>query len=154
MPAGIETIAEQELVIDRSFNAPVALVFRLWSDGDLLKRWFGPKDFTCPSFIVDFRVGGEYRGMIASSRYGDSWFGGRFKTIVPNQQIVMTFAWDEDQGLKELTDITITFDEDGDVTTQRFHQAPFRSVAERDSHVSGWTECFDKQLAYLGDHHT
>ncbi|WP_426131266.1 SRPBCC family protein [Pararhizobium sp. PWRC1-1] len=152
MLARIDTIADTELVIDRSFNAPVALVFRLWSDSDLLKRWFGPKDFTCPSFTVDFRVGGKYRGLIASSQYGDSWFGGTFKNIVPNQQIVMTFAWDEGSGLTDLTDITITFDEDGGVTTQRFHQAPFISVADRDSHVGGWTECLDKQLVYLGDH--
>lgn len=151
MLARIDTVADTELVIDRSFDAPVALVFRLWTDGELLKRWFGPKDFTCPSFTVDFRVGGQYRGLIASQQYGDSWFGGTFKQIVPNQQIVMTFAWEDGSGLTNLTDITISFDETDGVTTQRFHQAPFKTVADRDSHVGGWNECLDKQVAFISD---
>ena len=34
-------------------------------------------------------------------------------------------------------------------TIQRFHQTPFASVESRDSHVSGWNECFDREQAYV-----
>jgi uncharacterized protein YndB with AHSA1/START domain len=107
-----------------------------------------PKDFTCPSYSLDFRVGGAYRGMIRSAHYPDGWFGGTFKEIVPNQKIVMSFAWEQGSGLTDRNDITITLSEADGVTIQRFHQAPFGSIEERDSHLSGWTECLDKQVSY------
>ena len=144
-----EAMADTELFITRSFAAPAALVFRLWSDAELLKRWFGPKDFTCPSYSLDFRVGGAYRGMIRSAHYPDGWFGGTFKEIVPNQKIVMSFAWEQGSGLTDRNDITITLSEADGVTIQRFHQAPFATIEERDSHLGGWTECLDKQVGYL-----
>lgn len=148
MPPKTEAMADTELFIDRSFAAPAALVFRLWSDAELLKRWFGPKDFTCPSYVVDFRVGGAYRGMIRSPHYPDGWFGGTFKEIVPNRKIVMSFAWEQGSGLTDRNDITITLSEADGVTHQRFHQAPFARIEERDSHLGGWTECLDKQVDF------
>lgn len=146
-----DAMAANELFIDRTFAAPAALVFRLWSDAELLKRWFGPKDFTCPSYTLDFRVGGAYRGVIRSADYPDGWFGGTFKEIVPDRKIVMSFAWEQGSGQTDLTDITITLEEADGVTSQRFHQAPFASIAERDGHLSGWNECLDKQVSYLRD---
>ena len=138
-----------ELLIERHFEAPAALVWRLWTDAELLKRWFGPKDFTCPSYSLDFRIGGRYRGLISSRAHGDSWFGGQILEIVPNEKLIMSFAWEAGSGLTEPTVITIAFSEAGGVTTQSFHQAPFASADERDSHHGGWSECLDKQVAYL-----
>ena len=48
------------LVIERVFDAPPALVFRLWSDPARVKEWWHPKDFVTPSFEMDFREGGAY----------------------------------------------------------------------------------------------
>jgi uncharacterized protein YndB with AHSA1/START domain len=44
--------------------------------------------------------------------------------------------------------VTITFEERDGKTVQTFHQAPFRTIERRDSHVGGWSEAFDKQAAY------
>lgn len=144
-----DDLTDHELVIDRQFRAPVALVWRLWTNAELLKRWFGPKDFVCPSYSLDFRVGGTYRGLIRSEQYGDNWFGGEILEIVPLERLVMTFAWENENRPGDLNEITVTFAEAGGVTTQRFHQAPFASVEQRDSHFGGWSECLDKQVAYL-----
>jgi hypothetical protein len=40
------------------------------------------------------------------------------------------------------------FEERDGKTMQTFHQAPFRNVERRDSHVGGWIQAFDKQAAY------
>ena len=43
----------------RIFNAPLAMVWQLWTDPELVMRWWGPKHFTAPMARIDFRVGGK-----------------------------------------------------------------------------------------------
>jgi uncharacterized protein YndB with AHSA1/START domain len=143
-------IADDELLIVRTFNAPPSLVFSLWSSAEHMKRWMGPKDFTCPEVAIDFRVGGSYRVMIRSAERGENWFGGVYREIVPDKRLVFTFSWDNEgpsAGVETL--VTITFEERDGKTVQTFHQAPFRNVERRDSHVGGWSGAFDKAAVYI-----
>jgi Uncharacterized conserved protein len=142
------SLADDELLITRIFNAPASLVFALWSEPEHFKRWMGPEEFDCPVAEMDFRVGGAYRGMIRSQAQGENWFGGVYREIEPNQRLVFTFAWDEGPSRELETLVTITFTERGGKTVQTFHQAPFLSVERRDSHVGGWTSAFEKAAAY------
>jgi uncharacterized protein YndB with AHSA1/START domain len=148
MPARSK-IADNELLIVRTFNAPPSVVFALWSSAEHMKRWMGPKDFTCPEATIDFRVGGSYRAMIKSAKYGENWFSGVYREIVPGKRLVFTFTWENEgpsEGVETL--VTITFEERDGKTVQTFHQAPFSNIERRDSHVGGWNEAFDKQAAY------
>lgn len=149
MLARTEKVAETELLIEREFEAPRALVWRIWSSAEHLKRWFGPTDFTCPVFELDFREGGQYRAVIRSDEHGEYWFGGTFREIRPDEKIVMSFAWDEEDAQE--TTITVTLAEREGKTVQSFHQTPFASVASRDGHLEGWIECLDKGRAYAED---
>src|SRR5262245_11869245 len=139
MDQRIDAPETYDLLIERRFEAPKALVYRLWTDADLIKRWFGPKDFACPSYELDFRVGGRYRGVISAPQYGDNGFGGVIREIVPEEKIVMSFAWEAGSGETEETEITIRFVETDGATVQSFHQTPFADKANRDSHIGGWS---------------
>jgi uncharacterized protein YndB with AHSA1/START domain len=142
-------LADDELLITHTFDAPASLVFAMWSDPEHMKHWMGPSNFNCPEAQIDFRIGGAYRGMIKSDEHGENWFGGIYREIVENKRLVFTFAWDNDEpsaGIETL--VTITFEEQNGKTVQTFHQRPFRDVESRDSHVGGWTEAFDKLDAY------
>ncbi len=50
---------EKELILKRTFDAPIGLVWKAWTDQELLKRWWGPKGVTTPICKVDPRPGGE-----------------------------------------------------------------------------------------------
>src|SRR5262245_21845639 len=142
-------IADNELLIVRVFDAPPSVVFALWSSAAHLKRWMGPKSFTCPQATIDFRVGGTFRAMIRSAEHGESWFAGVYREIEPDKRLVFTFTWENEgpsAGVETL--VTITFEERDGKTVQTLHQAPFRNVDRRDSHVGGWSQAFDKQAAY------
>jgi uncharacterized protein YndB with AHSA1/START domain len=141
-------LADDELLITRTFDAPPSVLFALWSKPEHLKRWMGPANFTCPEAEIDFRVGGSYRAMIKSKEQGENWFGGVYREIIPNRRLVFTFAWDDGPSAGVETLVTITFEEWGGKTVQAFHQRPFLNVERRDSHVGGWTEAFDKLGAY------
>jgi len=142
-------LADDELLIVRTFDAPAALVFSMWSKPEHMRRWMGPQSFECPELEMDFRVGGAYRGMIRSPESGDSAFGGVYREIVPNERLVFTFTWrNTGPSAAVETLVTIAFAEQGGKTVQTFHQTPFLDVERRDAHIGGWNGSFDKLGAY------
>lgn len=142
-------LADDELLITRSFDAPAALMFSLWSDVQHFQKWMGPEGFDCRAMEMDFRVGGKYRGMIRSKDHGDSWFGGEYREIDAPHRLVFTWMWDSGPSGEVETLVTITFREEADGRTMMtFHQSPFISAARRDSHIGGWTSLFDKLAEY------
>jgi uncharacterized protein YndB with AHSA1/START domain len=151
MAAGADThrLRDDELLVERTFDAPVALVFRIWETRDHAIRWWGPEGFECTSLEMDFRPGGKYRACIVSDQYGTSWMSGTYREIEKNRRIVFTFAWEEGSGETNDTLVTVTFAEKDGKTIQSFHQTPFSSVAARDSHVGGWNSLFNKQQIYV-----
>jgi uncharacterized protein YndB with AHSA1/START domain len=49
----------KQIEVTRTFNAPVEMVWNVWTDPELIKRWWGPKHFTSPTAKIDFREGGR-----------------------------------------------------------------------------------------------
>ena len=49
----------KQIEVTKTFNAPVEMVWKVWTDPKLVKRWWGPKHFTSPVAIIDFREGGK-----------------------------------------------------------------------------------------------
>jgi uncharacterized protein YndB with AHSA1/START domain len=142
------SLADDELLIVRAFDAPAALVFAMWSQPEHFKRWFGPEGFECDHCEMDFRVGGAYRAMIRSPDAGENWFSGTYLEIRPSQRLVFTFTWNNDGPSAQVeTRVTITFTEREGRTEQTFHQTPFLNAERRDSHVGGWTSTFGKLAA-------
>ena len=145
-----DPVRDDELLITRTFDAPVAAVFRLWADPVHLRRWWGPRDYTCSHFEADFRPGGAWRACIVSEATGESWMSGRYREIEPERHIVFSFTWEAHPGDPGSdTIVTVTFREQGGRTVQSFHQAPFTAVESRDSHIGGWSQCLDSEADYL-----
>lgn len=62
---------EKKIVVRRIFNAPVELVWKNWTDPELIKQWWGPDKFTCPTAQIDFREGGvSLVSMLAPASFG------------------------------------------------------------------------------------
>ncbi len=49
----------KQIEVTRKFNAPVEMVWKIWTDPELVKRWWGPKHFISPIAKIDFREGGK-----------------------------------------------------------------------------------------------
>lgn len=142
-----------ELEIVRTFDAPAALVFSMWSDPEHFAAWMGPEGFSCPVAEIDFREGGAYRALIVSKDQGESWFSGVYREIAPHTRLAFTFAWNNtgpSAGLETL--ITLTFSEQHGRTIQTFHQVPFLNNERRDSHHGGWASAFEKLAHHIRVH--
>jgi uncharacterized protein YndB with AHSA1/START domain len=150
MNPGANDLTANDLTIVRTFDAPAALVFSMWSDPAHFAAWIGPQGFTCPIVELDFRVGGAYRALITSNEAGENWFSGVYRDIVRHTDLAFTFTWNNTGPLADTeTLITITFQERDGRTTQTFHQGPFPDEDRRDSHREGWDSAFDKLSAYV-----
>jgi glutathione S-transferase len=146
-------LRDDELLITRTFDAPPALVFRLWSQAQHMQRWLGPKGFTCTHCEIDFRPGGLWLACIESEQSGPLWMGGEFREIEPDRRIALSFGdRDPTTNTHPSTEVVVTFtDRGGGQTLQTFHQTGFSTAAARDSHIVGWTSAFGKAEAYAGD---
>jgi uncharacterized protein YndB with AHSA1/START domain len=49
----------KQIEVTKIFNAPVEMVWEVWVDPELVKRWWGPKHFISPVAKIDFREGGK-----------------------------------------------------------------------------------------------
>lgn len=142
-------LRDDELLVERTFDAPLALVFRLWESRDHMIRWWGPEKFTPVEMDWELTPGRPWRAAMASTQFGLSRMGGVVREVEKNRRIVFSFKWDGDSGEDMDTVVTVTFAEKDGKTVQSFHQAPFSSVAARDSHVGGWNSLFNKQQIYV-----
>ena len=143
--------APNELIIERVFDAPRELVFKLWSEPQHTIRWMGPRDYPATSYEQDFRIGGEWRGCLTGGPEshepgGQLWQGGKYLEIDPPGRIVFTFQWDDGPE----TTVTVNFTELDGKTHMHFHQTPFEDVSNRDGHVEGWGSSFDRLAELAG----
>jgi uncharacterized protein YndB with AHSA1/START domain len=146
------TTAERELVITRAFDARRELVWKAWTERDLVLQWLGPKGFTATEFEMDARPGGSWHSRMRGPDGKEYSNRGVVREVVEPERLVFTFAWDNEDGSpgREML-ISITFADRGGATEMTFAQAEFESTEDRDGHREGWSESFDKLAAFLED---
>jgi uncharacterized protein YndB with AHSA1/START domain len=89
------------VVMERTFNAPVELIWRMWTDPEHFKSWYGPEGATVPVASMDVRVGGSRLVcMEVSPPSGpmQMWFTGEYREVVENHRLVYTESPSDDQG--------------------------------------------------------
>ena len=100
------------LVLTRTFNAPAALVYKVWTDPYHLAQWWGPHCFTNPVCEVDLRPGGVIRIHMKGPDGRMYPSNGTFKEIVENERLVFTSTYDGEDGVTMLEALnTVTFTE-------------------------------------------
>ena len=146
------TLADDELLISRTFDAPASLVFALWTDPAHFRNWMGPGSYLCKHSEIDLRVGGAYRALIASADDPNNWFGGVYREIVPNERLVFTFKWDESHEDGPPVDTLVTVqlrDAPDGGTLMDFTHEGLKSEASLTGHRHGWTSTFERLEAFL-----
>jgi len=144
---------DQELVIERVFDAPRPLVYAAWTQKKHLAQWSCPQDMTLSA--VEFEgdtvtPGASYRLCMTGPDGVHFWLSGVYQEVLQNQRLTYTAAWEDAVGQRgHETLITLTFEEHGDATKLIMHQARFASQASRDSHHEGWSSTLENLAAFL-----
>jgi uncharacterized protein YndB with AHSA1/START domain len=78
------------LTITRTFAAPIEVVWRAWTDAELLMRWFCPKGFTVLNTEMDARVGGKWSSTMRSADGETFHHSGEILEVEPLCRLVAT----------------------------------------------------------------
>lgn len=89
---------------------------------------------------------------MVSERTGKLWLSGVYREIVPDERLVFTHAWENDDGTRgNETVVTVLFADAGPGKTKiTFKQSGFDSTEASTGHQGGWRECLDKLGEHLG----
>ncbi len=92
----------KEIMIERVFDAPRELVWKYWTEPEMIQKWWGPETFTAPSIKVDLKVGGKYifamKGPDGSEWDQVMYSAGVYKEIVPHEKLVVTDYFSDEDG--------------------------------------------------------
>ena len=131
-PAGVPFID-----ITREFDAPRDLVFRAYSDPELIVQWLGPRKYTMDLDAWDVRDGGTWRYTHRDEQGNAYGFHGVFHGDQSADGMVQTFEFDGWPGHVSLE--SITFEDRGGKTVIHNHST-YQSVADRDGMIESGME--------------
>jgi uncharacterized protein YndB with AHSA1/START domain len=151
-----------KVVITRVFDAPKELVWKAWTEPEMMMKWWGPANFTAPFSKIDLKVGGKYLNCMQSPDGQKFWSTGTYTEIIPQEKISMTDSFADENGnivpashygmgdnLPLEFQVTVTLEEiDGKTKMTLVHEGlPEGEMS--DMTAAGWNESFDKLAAAL-----
>jgi uncharacterized protein YndB with AHSA1/START domain len=140
---------EASVTLTRVFDAPRALVWKVWTDPKMMAQWFGPRGFTNPVCELDVRVGGSLRIVMRGPDGTDYPMKGEFREVLAPERLVFTNIATDSVGKHLLEgETTVTFSEKGGKTTLTLetYAAGLVPIAPQmlAGMEAGWTQSIDK----------
>ncbi|PTX97411.1 hypothetical protein DB346_20665 [Verrucomicrobia bacterium LW23] len=103
-----------EIPIIRLYNAPVKLVWEVWTDLKHVAKWWGPRGFTLTTHCKDFRSGGKWIYTMHGPDGTDYPNITTYHEIVDYKKLVYDHGGNEER--QKLFTVTATFEEQGNKT--------------------------------------
>ncbi|MGZ3667371.1 MAG: SRPBCC family protein [Ktedonobacterales bacterium] len=126
-----------KILITREFAAPRELVYRAYTDPELLVQWLGPRRLTMAIDRFDVRDGGMWRYTHRDADGNVYGFHGVFHGMPSPDGIVQTFEFEGAPGHVSLE--SVNFEERDGKTLVR-QDAVFQSVEDRDAAIESGME--------------
>ncbi len=141
-----------EVLLRREFAAPRELVYRAFSEPEILKRWFGPRGWTLVVCEVDHRVGGGFRFVMRGPDGKDVGMRGRYVELTPPAGSVHMESFDDFPGESR---VTAVFTEVGGRTvleaTILYPSKEVRDAVLQSGMEHGAAESYDRLAEVFGE---
>ena len=122
-----------QIIIEREFDAPRDLVFRAYTDPELVVQWLGPRDLTMKIEEYDVRDGGKWRYISTDADGNDYGFHGVFHGTPSPESTVQTFEFEGMPGHVAMDTLTLV-ERDGRTLVRTV--SSFQSVEDRDGMIA------------------
>ena len=138
---------ELEFKISRTFNAPRSLVWKAFTDGESLAKWWGPKGFAAESHRFELKPGGMFLYRMVSQNGNEMWGRFLFREIDPEDRLVWVNSFSDKDGsltrapfgstvpLEMLT--TVTLEQHEGRTTVTIRSLPINATEEEETTFFG-----------------
>jgi uncharacterized protein YndB with AHSA1/START domain len=111
------TVAHETFAIERTYEVPLAQVFRAWSDPELKARWFaGSAEALGAGYELDFRIGGHEVNRGGPPGGPLFTYDSEYRDIVPEQRIVYTYEMYADENRLSVSVATVEFNHQEETT--------------------------------------
>jgi uncharacterized protein YndB with AHSA1/START domain len=156
---------QNAVVIERRFNASVGLIWKMWTDPEHFKAWYGPTGATIPVARMDVRVGGTRlvcMEMQTPKGPMQMWFTGEYLEVVEPERLVFTDSMSDEngqvlsptemgmpEGHPTTTEVRVDLQDDGGNTKMLMTHV---GIPRDSPGATGWTMAFDKLTAHVEQH--
>ena len=140
--------SDRELLLERTLNAPIDIVWEAWTNPDHIANWWGPNGFSNTISKMDFKVGGEWNLVMLAPDGTNYDNRSIFEEIIPLKKIVYKHI------SQPLIIATIDFEDLGEKTGLRWHMLfesadVFKDVAQKYGAEEGQKQNVEKLNVYV-----
>lgn len=158
-----DSFSSQDAVrIDRTFDAPVDLIWQMWTDPEHFAAWYGPTGARMPVAKMDVRAGGtRLVCMEVTTPNGlmQMWFTGEYREVIENTRLVYTESMSNENGdivapsdvgmppgHPTTTEVRVELEDLGGRTKMVMTHI---GIPADSPGATGWAMAFDKMVTYL-----
>jgi uncharacterized protein YndB with AHSA1/START domain len=151
----------KELTLNRTFEAPQDLVWKIWTDPQMVAQWWGPQGVTNPTCEWDAKPEGKINivmlaGEELGAMAGQEWpMTGEFEEVdEPDKLVFRANAIVDNKPVLE-TRTTVTFKEENGKTNMTVHIVVTHTTPEAVGPLQGmemgWNQQLDKLTKFVED---
>lgn len=88
----------KQIKVERSFIAPIDLVWSAWTESEILDQWWGPKPWRAETKYMDFSEGGYWHYAMISPENVKHWSRVDYLKIVPQNYFLAIDGFSDENG--------------------------------------------------------
>lgn len=147
--------------VSREIDAPIDTVWRMWTDPEMFKQWYGPMGMSVPTAEMDVTVGCTRKicmEMKSAERTMSMWFIGVYKEVTRPTRLVYTesmctqdgtlippASMGMPEGTPEITEVIVDLSEENGKTIMTMVHV---GVQEGTAGDGGWNQAIDKLVDF------
>ena len=143
-------LSKRTVTIQRTFKAPLALVWEAWTQPQHIAQWWAPGGMSMDVVEHNFEVGGTWKYTMPMPDGNLFVSEGVYQEIVPQQKIVTTADF---KPMTEGVTLEVLLEANGDETKFTFNvihpTEEYRIQQEQMGIYNGWGGTFDRLEAHL-----
>lgn len=137
--------AKRTVTINRTFDAPITLVWEAWTKPEHIIKWWSPKGMETKIIEHNFKVGGKWKYEMPMPNGNSFIADGEYIEIVELQKIISLANF---RPMTEGVEIQSLFEKNGDKTNFTFnviHQTEeYKIQQEKMGILNGWGSVFER----------
>ncbi|RMA56749.1 SRPBCC family protein [Ulvibacter antarcticus] len=144
--------SKRTIAMNRTFKAPIKLVWEAWTNPKHIAKWWGPKGMETKVIKHEFKVGGTWKYTMQMPNGKDFITEGVYSEIIEFEKIVSSADF---KPMTEGVELEIIFKDLGDTTDFTFNvihpSEEYCKQQEAMGIYNGWGATFDRHILYLAD---
>ena len=144
--------SDRTLTIEKTFNAPVQLVWDAWSKPEHIVQWWAPPGMEAKVVEHEFRVGGKWKYTMPMPDGNEFVTDGVYTVI---EKLKKIFSSANFRPMTEGVEMQCLFQADGDQTLFTFHMIhptkAYKDQQEQMGFFQGWGSTFERLAEWLED---